>query len=60
MTIDTEKIPAFQGRFIGRAFYYAYMRFIEDPENEKMIKERAKELREKEEESCSEEKRSIP
>ena len=49
VTIKTENINPYRGRRFGRAFYYAYMKFIEDPENEKIIKERAKEFREREE-----------
>ena len=48
ITIDTSKISLYRGRAIGRAFYNAYMKFIEDPENEKMIEKRAEEIRNKE------------
>ena len=46
--IDTSKISTYRGRAIGRAFYNAFMKFVEDPENEKMIEQRAEEIREKE------------
>lgn len=48
ITIDTSKISLYRGRAIGRAFYNAYMKFIEDSENEKMIEKRAEEIREME------------
>ncbi len=48
ITINTSQISTYRGRAIGRAFYNAYMKFIEDPKNEKMIKQRAEEIREKE------------
>lgn len=47
--IDTSKISPYTGRKIGRAFYNAYMEFISDPENEKMIMKRAAEIREERE-----------
>lgn len=43
--IDTSKISPYTGRKIGRVFYNAYMEFISDPENEKMIMKRAAEIR---------------
>ena len=46
--IDTSKISVYRGRKIGEAFFNAYMRFIKDPENEKMIEKRAEEIRERE------------
>ena len=46
--INTTQISTYRGRAIGRAFYNAYMKFIEDPKNEKMIEQRAEEIREKE------------
>lgn len=48
ITIDTSKISLYRRRAIGRAFYNAYMKFIEEPENEKMIEKRAEEIRNKE------------
>lgn len=48
ITVDTSQISAYRGRAIGRAFYNAYMNFVKDPENEKMIEQRAEEIREKE------------
>lgn len=48
ITIDTSKISLYRGRAIGRAFYNAYMKFIENPENEKMIEKCAEEIRKKE------------
>lgn len=48
ITINTAQIPAHCGRAIGRAFYNAYMEFIKDPQNEKMIEKRAEEIREME------------
>ncbi|MBP3369460.1 MAG: hypothetical protein J6L85_01800 [Clostridia bacterium] len=47
-SIDTSKISTYRGRAIGRAFYNAYMNFVKDPENEKMIEQRAEEIRERE------------
>ena len=46
-SIDTSKISTYRGRAIGRAFYNAYMNFVKDPENEKMIEQRAEEIRER-------------
>ena len=46
IVIDTSKISPYRGRAIGRAFYNAYMEFIKDPENAKMIERRAEEIRE--------------
>ena len=46
--IDTSKISTYRGRAIGRAFFNAYMNFVKDPENEKMIEQRAEEIRERE------------
>ena len=46
--IDTSKISTYRGRAIGRAFYNAYMNFVKDPEHEKMIEQRAEEIREQE------------
>lgn len=46
--IDTSKISPYRGRAVGRAFYHAYMNFIRDPENEKMIEQKAEEIRERE------------
>ena len=48
ITIDTSQISVYRGRAIGRAFYNAYMNFIKDPENEKMIERRAEEIRKEE------------
>lgn len=48
ITVDTSQISAYRGRAIGRAFYNAYMNFVKDPENEKMIEQRAEEIRERE------------
>lgn len=48
IVIDTSKISPYRARAIGRAFYNAYMDFIKDPENEKMIEKRAEEIRERE------------
>jgi len=48
ITVDTSQISAYRGRAIGRAFYNAFMKFVEDPENEKMIEQRAEEIRERE------------
>ena len=48
ITIDTAQISTYRGRAIGRAFYNAFMKFVEDPENEKMIEQRAEEIRERE------------
>ena len=48
ITINTSQISTYRGRAIGRAFYNAYMKFIEDPKNEKMIEQRAEEIRERE------------
>ena len=48
VVIDTSKISPYRGRAIGRAFYNAYMEFIKDSENEKMIEQRAEEIREME------------
>lgn len=47
-SIDTSKISTYRGRAIGRAFYNAYMNFVKDPEHEKMIEQRAEEIRERE------------
>ena len=48
ITVDTSQISAYRGRAIGRAFFNAYMNFVKDPEHEKMIEQRAEEIREKE------------
>ena len=48
ITVDTSQISAYRGRAVGRAFYNAYMNFVKDPENEKMIEQRAEEIRERE------------
>lgn len=48
ITVDTSQISAYRGRAIGRAFFNAYMNFVKDPENKKMIEQRAEEIREKE------------
>ena len=48
ITVDTSQISAYRGRAIGRAFFNAYMNFVKDPENEKMIEKRAEEIRERE------------
>ena len=48
ITIDTAQISTYRGRAIGRAFYNAYMNFVKDPEHEKMIEQRAEEIRERE------------
>ncbi|MBR3848087.1 MAG: hypothetical protein IKM21_02220 [Oscillospiraceae bacterium] len=47
-SIDTSKISTYRGRAIGRAFHNAYMNFVKDPEHEKMIEQRAEEIREQE------------
>lgn len=48
IAIDTSKISAYRGRAIGRAFFNAYMNFVKDPENEKMIEKHADEIRKRE------------
>ena len=48
IAIDTSQISTYRGRAIGRAFFNAYMNFVKDPENEKMIEKRADEIRERE------------
>lgn len=48
ITVDTSQISAYRGRAIGRAFFNAYMNFVKDPEHEKMIEQRAEEIRERE------------
>ena len=48
ITINTTQISTYRGRVIGRAFYNAYMNFVKDPEHEKMIEQRAEEIRERE------------
>ncbi len=48
ITVDTSQISAYRGRAIGRAFFNAYMSFVKEPENEKMIEQRAEEIRERE------------
>ena len=48
ITVDTSQISAYRGRAIGRAFFNAYMNFVKDPEHEKMVEQRAEELRERE------------
>lgn len=48
ITINTTQISTYRGRAIGRAFYNAYMNFVKDPEHEKMIEQRAEEIRERE------------
>ncbi len=48
ITINTDQISIYRGRSLGRVFYNAYMNFVKEPENEKIIKQRAKEIREKE------------
>lgn len=45
ITINTSQISTYRGRAIGRAFYNAYMNFVKNPENEKMIEQRAEEIR---------------
>ena len=45
IAVDTSRISIYRGRKIGRAFYHAYMNFIKDPENERMIEKRADEIR---------------
>ena len=45
INIDTSCINIYRGYKIGRAFYKAYMKFISDPENEKMIAEGAERLK---------------
>lgn len=54
MNIDTTKIPECRARAIGRAFFYAYMNFVQDPENAKMIERRAREIREEKEDGQKE------
>lgn len=54
--IDTSKISAYRGRAIGRAFYNAFMDYIKDPEHEKMIENRAEEIREAERKEAQNEK----
>ena len=46
--INTSQISTYRARAIGRAFYNSYMKFIEDPKNEKMIEQYAEEIRERE------------
>lgn len=48
ISIDTSKISPYRGRAIGRAFFNAYMKFVENPENEKIIEQRAEEIRDRE------------
>lgn len=48
ITVDTSQISVYRGRAIGRAFYYAYMDFVREPEHEKMIEQRAAEILEEE------------
>lgn len=48
VTIKTENINLYRGINVGRAFYYAFKKFVRDPENEKMIEQRAQEIRESE------------
>ncbi len=48
ITINTDQISIYRGRAIGRAFHNAYMNFVKKPESEKIIEQRAKEIREKE------------
>ena len=48
ITINTTQISTYRGRAIGRAFYNAYMDFVKDPKNEKMIEQHAEEIRERE------------
>ena len=45
ITINTTQISTYRGRSIGRAFYNAYMDFVKDPKNKKMIEQRAEEIR---------------
>ena len=45
ITIDTSHISPYRGRAIGRAFFNAYLNFVKDPENEKMIEQRSEEIR---------------
>ena len=47
--INTDSISPYRGRRVGRAFYYAFKKFIEVPENKKLIDERAREIRETQE-----------
>lgn len=49
ITIDTAQISTYRGRAIGRAFFNAYMNFVKDPEHEKMIEQRAEEIRKRSE-----------
>ena len=49
ITVDTSKISPYRGRAIGRAFYNAYMNFIRNPENEKMLEQCAEEMRSEDE-----------
>lgn len=47
--INTDNISPYRGRRFGRAFYYAFKRFIEDPDNKNLIDDRAREIREMQE-----------
>lgn len=46
--IDASKIPVARGMAIGRAVYNAYMKFVADPENKKMIMQEAEKIRTRE------------
>lgn len=46
ISIDTSKISSCRGRAVGRSCYYAYMKFISNPENEKLIKRKVEEKEE--------------
>ena len=43
--LDNGKFIVYYMFNVGRAFYHAYMNFIKDPENERMIEKRADEIR---------------
>lgn len=59
IVIDTSNISPYRAMGIGRAFYHAYMEFIKDPENEKMIEKRAEEIRKEEEDKAEREAESF-
>ncbi len=46
IVIDTSKISPYRARAIGKAGYYAYMKFISNPENKKLIKQKVAEKEE--------------
>ena len=43
--INTDLIPSWRAKRIGKAFYYAFLEFMQDPENAAMIEREAEELR---------------